>query len=365
MSTNELYYLVGLAGAGKTTVCKQLANSLKDSIAVQTSGQLKEYLLGSGLESFKQMNLLPDNEKSKVVDGFHQSLSAFKEGHSYTFLDGHMMVDDPINGNFVSAMASENFGVATGIIFLDTPCREIESNISRDIGESKRDRRCLSLEELRSRAEAEWGAAESFAQENCIKIGVLPNSGMPENALDDVIFLNDYYLSGSSALRNEYLQQFDPLIKPAELRRRHYSIGEAIANSYCVKTGMPLNDCQVLSVPRSGNLLALGFVSSFDGNFLSGNDLEDIQSELDISKPLIIIDSVIDSGNTVKRILSNLPENYVQPVDVICLAINFKALKFIQSLEGKVSFHCLGFSNKEQRPVGTLDMGARLYGTSN
>ena len=90
---------------------------------------------------------------------------------------------------------------------------------------------------------------------------------------------------------------------------------------------------------------------------------EDIIFDMDESKGLVIIDSVIDSGNTVRNIIKSLPASYQQPIHVVCLAINIKALEMIERYNGPVEFHCLGFSNKANRPMGTLDMGARLYGT--
>jgi len=78
---------------------------------------------------------------------------------------------------------------------------------------------------------------------------------------------------------------------------------------------------------------------------------------------LVIIDSVIDTGNTVRNILDSIPNSYSQPIHIVCLAINIKALTMIEEFRERVSFHCLGFSNKANRPTGTLDMGARLYGT--
>ena len=89
---------------------------------------------------------------------------------------------------------------------------------------------------------------------------------------------------------------------------------------------------------------------------------EDVISDMDQSKALVIIDSVIDTGNTIRNILESLTNSYQQPIHVVCLAINIKALEMIEGYSGSVEFHCLGFSNKANRPVGTLDMGARLYG---
>lgn len=59
-----------------------------------------------------------------------------------------------------------------------------------------------------------------------------------------------------------------------------------------------------------------------------------------------------------RNILETLPDSYVQPIPVICLAINIKALEMIESYQSCIEFHCLGFSNKANRPIGMQRFGS-------
>ena len=365
MQSNELYYLVGLAGSGKTTVCKQLAESVDQGSAIQASGAFKNFLMSKGVDGFSFLNKLTDNDRQMLVDAFHLSLEKIKSEVPYTFLDAHMLVENSTTKALVCAMTSKNEGVAAGVIYLNTPCDQIYEYVQHDNDSIKRLRNTKSIEELKCLAENEFIAAESFCLSNNIKFGILNNLNCSEGRFQDVMFLNKYILTADSDIRADYLEQFNPDILPSKLRKIHYQIGDSLRIHFLKKTGVLLSECQVIAVPRSGNKLADGFVSEFDGSIMVEPSKDRIDEYLEKDKGLVIIDSVIDSGATIKNILDSLPDDYTQTIHVICLAINIKALGLLSSVKEQVSFHCIGFSNKEDRPKGKEDMGARLYGTEN
>ena len=366
MDSNKLYYIVGLAGAGKTTVCKQLAECIDGGAAPQTSGRFMDFIKQKGIENPKSLDAISHEKREALINGLHHSFLNDKQNNSYTFLDGHMFVTNSKTGLRVNAMASDNKDVSDGLIFLNTPNEIIASNIDSDNKSGKRNRSECSIDVLNELAEEEFQGAEDYCLLNSIGFGVLnniPSEGQfLEVSFDDVYYLNDYYLSTDLTLRALYKAQFDSDLSPSSLRKKHYEIGTQLVKPFIEKTELDSADYQVLSIPRSGNYIANGFCESFDGRFIMSKMPEDIIYDMDESKGLVIIDSVIDTGNTIRNILESLPDSYQQPVHVVCLAINIKALEMIESYQGRVEFHCLGFSNKANRPVGTLDMGARLYG---
>lgn len=369
MDSNKLYYVVGLAGAGKTTICKQLAECVEGGVAPQTSGRFMDFIKGKGIESPKSLDAISHEEREALINGLHHSFSTDKHNNSYTFLDGHMFVTNSKTGLRVNAMASENNDVSDGLIFLNTPCKVIASNIDGDNKSGKRNRGECSIDVLNELAEAEFQGAEDYCFVNSIGFGVLNNIPIEgefcEVGFDDVYYLNDYYLSTDHKLRKLYKDQFESDLSPSELRKQHYEIGAQLVVPFIEKTGIQPAGYQVLSIPRSGNYIANGFCEDFDGRFIMSKAPNDVVSDMNESKALVIIDSVIDTGNTIRNVLEALPKSYQQPIHVVCLAINIKALEMIEGYSGSVEFHCLGFSNKANRPKGIFDMGARLYGTPN
>jgi len=366
MDSNKLYYVVGSAGAGKTTICKQLAECVEGGVAPQTSGRFMDFIKGKGIESPKSLDAISHEEREALINGLHHSFSTDKHNNSYTFLDGHMFVTNSKTGLRVNAMASENNDISDGLIFLNTPCKVIASNIDGDNKSGKRNRGECSIDVLNELAEAEFQGAEDYCLVNSIAFGMLnniPTAGeFCEVGFDDVYYLNDYYLSTDLKLRKLYKDQFESDLSPSELRKQHYEIGTQLVEPFANKTGVEPSSYQVLSIPRSGNYIANGFCDEFDGRLVMSKEPTEVVHEMNMSEPLVIIDSVIDTGNTVCNIIEALPSSYTQPIHVVCLAINVKALDMIESYKGIVEFHCLGFSNKANRPKGALDMGARLYG---
>jgi len=367
MAHNKCYYLVGLAGAGKTAVCKQLATSVKGGVAIQTSSRFMDFLKQEGIKSPKDLDLISSNDRELFVNGLHHSFLDDKALNDFTFLDGHMLVGNSNTGLRVNAMAAENKGISTGIIFLNTPSDMIFNNIRKDNTSGVRERKGASIPLLQDLAEDEFQAAEDYCIKNSIEFGVLnnldPNFKIGKQYHEDVRYLNSYYLPSSIELRNKYKKQFSTSLLPSDLRKLHYEIGAMLVAPFVEKEGLNPEDYQVLSIPRSGNYIANGFIDNFNGRLLMSKDPVEVSQQIDHKKPLVVIDSVIDSGKTVCNIINGLPDSYTQPVHVICLAINIKSLNLIEPYKNRVSFHCLGFSNKEGRPTGTSDMGARLCGT--
>ncbi len=363
MDNNELYYLVGIAGSGKTTVCKQLAENLQRSVAINTSARFKDYIKKKGVKDIVSLDSIPYDERELLINGLHHEFLHEKSTNLYTFLDGHMWVNNSITGMSVNAMPSKNKGITTGIIFLNTPARLILENIKYDNAAGLRKRKELELNKLMELSEEEFQASEDYCIKNKLKFGVIDNFDKCKRGYNSVRYLNNYYLSHDEKLRTKYIGQFNQKLSPSKLRRCHYNIGKMIIKPFITKSKISQNNCQILSIPRSGNFITNGFASKFDGCLLTLNDLSITKGEFDLDKPLIIIDSVIDTGNTIKEVLKKIPDFYTHPIHIICLSINIKSLGLIESLKDKASFHCLGFSNKEIRPSGALDMGARLYGT--
>jgi adenylate kinase len=369
MDSNHLFYIIGIAGSGKTTVCKDLANDREGYKAIQTSSRFKKFFKELGSHNIDEIDSIPAKDRDKLINELHYSFIKDKRHNKFTFLDGHMLVLNTKTNKLINAMPSENKGITDGLIFLNTPTNVIADNIKNDNLTSKRRRDEVSIDTLNQRSEAEFQAAEEYCIKNTIGFGVLNN--IPENGnfnrlcLDDVRYLNNYYLKADKKLRTLYKDQFDPGLLPSELRKHHFEIGQLIMEPFIKKAALSMDNYQVLSIPRSGNFIANGFCDDFNGMILMCKKPSGILKHLDHTKSLVIIDSVIDTCTTVENIINAIPSSFSEPIHVICMAINIKALSVIESLEGKVTFHCLGFSNKAKRPEGKSDMGARLYGTLN
>lgn len=367
MDNSKFYYLVGLEGSGKTTVSKQLAKSIDGGFAIQTSSRFFSFLKREGIDTLNDFNSVNDDVREELVNKFHHEFISDKNKYEYLFLDGHMYVDNSVTGVRVNAMATNNNGVSNGIIHLNSSSKMIESNVDNDNSSKVRNRKVRSLEEIKERSEKEFQAAEDYCIKNNIEFGVLNHTlsdgVFTSKRYSDVVFLNEYYLPQTLEMRSLYGKQFDSELSPSALRRLHHKIGELLVNSFYSKTNLAQENYQVISMDRSGNYISNGFINNYDGNFYMYKKSDNNEFSVYENKSIVIIDSVIDSGKTIKNIVESLPESYSETIHVICLSINVKALDMIFSLKHKVSFHCLGFSNKEDRPTGKGDMGARLYGT--
>ncbi|HHG3476150.1 phosphoribosyltransferase [Vibrio parahaemolyticus] len=365
---NKLYFVVGLEGSGKTTATKFLADSVEGGVAVQTSSRLFSFLEQENT-SIKEINSLSTQKREEIINKFHYQLYNDKEINTYSFFDGHMFVDNIEKGIRIHAMATENRSVSDGLIFLNASSVQINKNITSDNINQTRYRNVKTTNKLKELSEIEFQEAEDYCLKNNLDFGLLnatdKNGEFASKRFSDITFLNHYLLPQSEELREKYKAQFDFDLKPSNLRERHLNIGRLIERSFHTKVDINKNNYQVISMDRSGNFIANGFVHNFDGQYstyhqgCSGIDL------VSMDKDVIIIDSVIDTGTTIEDIVGRFPSNYNKQIHVVCLCINIKSLPKLQGLSDKVTFHCLGFSNKEERPTGKKDMGARLYGTNN
>lgn len=361
---SKLIYLVGLAGAGKTTVCKQLAKDIGAKF-IQTSTEFKFFIKERGFEGIKCFHSIPEEMREMEINLFHKKFKFHKKNSHFIFLDGHMYVENSSTGELIRSMASNNLGITTGIIFLNTNARIIYDNVENDNMYSVRKRKTISIDEIMKNSEKEFHAAESYCLKENIDFGVLDNNALEVKKYTNVIYLNKYFISSCDELRRKYLDQFDFGLSPSQLRKKHYEIGSILFDVFFKKYELDQQDFQIMGVPRSGNFITAGFVSSFDGNFISDDGSIRIEKDLDYEKKLIILDSVIDTGNKISDVIGRVSKKYNKKVYVICLSINVKSLALVKSLENKAEFLCLGFSNKELRPNGKRDMGARLYGTKS
>ncbi|MEZ8780914.1 phosphoribosyltransferase [Vibrio splendidus] len=365
---NKLYFVVGLEGSGKTTATKLLADSVEGGVAVQTSYRLF-YFLENEKTSLEKINSLSIQQREKIINKFHYQLYNDKELNIYSFFDGHMFVDNLQQGVRINAMATENRSVSDGLIFLNALSVQINKNITKDNLNQIRCRNVKSIKKTKELSEIEFQAAEDYCLKNNINFGFLNstdnNGEFTSKRFSDITFLNHYLLPQNEELREKYKDQFHFELKPSNLRERHLDIGRLIERSFHSKVDINKDNYQVISLDRSGNFIANGFVHNFDGQYstyhqaCSGIDL------VSMDQDVVIIDSVIDTGTTIEDIVGRFPSNYNKQIHVVCLCINIKSLPKLQTLSDKVTFHCLGFSNKEERPTGKKDMGARLYGTNN
>ncbi|EJF9997246.1 phosphoribosyltransferase [Vibrio parahaemolyticus] len=266
-------------------------------------------------------------------------------------------------------MATENRSVSDGLIFLNASSFQINKNITNDNINQTRCRNVKKINKLKELSEIEFQAAEDYCLKNKLDFGFLNatdnNGEFASKRFSDITFLNHYLLPQNEELRDKYKDQFDFGLKPSCLRERHLDIGRLIEHSFHTKIDISKDSYQVISMDRSGNFIANGFVHNFDGQYSTYHQGCSAIDLVSMDKDLIIIDSVIDTGATIEDIVGRFPSNYNKQIHVICLCINIKSLPKLQALSNKVTFHCLGFSNKEDRPTGKKDMGARLYGTSS
>lgn len=365
---NKLYFVVGLEGSGKTTATKLLADSVEGGVAVQTSSRLFAFLDSEGL-SLKEINNLPIEQREDIINKFHYQLYYDKEINKFSFFDGHMYVDNLEQGIRISAMANENRSVSDGLIFLNASSVQINKNITNDNLAQTRFRDLKSRNNLKELSEIEFQAAEDYCLKNKLQFAFLnsthENGEFTSKRFSDVTFLNNYFLPQNEELRSKYQDQFDFDLKPSVLRERHLEIGRLIEESFHSKIDIGKSNYQVISMDRSGNFIANGFVHNFDGQYSTYHQVSSSIDLVSMDQDVVIIDSVIDTGATIEDIVGRLPNNYNKQIHVICLCINIKSIPKLQTLSNRVTFHCLGFSNKEDRPTGKKDMGARLYGTSN
>ncbi|EJG0022355.1 phosphoribosyltransferase [Vibrio parahaemolyticus] len=278
-------------------------------------------------------------------------------------------MDNIEKGIRIKAMATENRSVSDGLIFLNTSSFQINKNITNDNINQTRCRNVKKINKLKELSEIEFQAAEDYCLKNKLDFGFLNatdnNGEFASKRFSDITFLNHYLLPQNEELRDKYKDQFDFGLKPSCLRERHLDIGRLIEHSFHTKIDISKDNYQVISMDRSGNFIANGFVHNFDGQYSTYHQGCSAIDLVSMDKDLIIIDSVIDTGATIEDIVGRFPSNYNKQIHVICLCINIKSLPKLQALSNKVTFHCLGFSNKEDRPTGKKDMGARLYGTSS
>ncbi|EHH2452379.1 phosphoribosyltransferase [Vibrio parahaemolyticus] len=365
---NKLYFVVGLEGSGKTTATKLLADSVEGGVAVQTSSRLISFLEKENT-SIKEINTLSTQQREEIINRFHYQLYYDKEINIFSFFDGHMFVDNIEKGIRIKAMATENRSVSDGLIFLNASSFQINKNITNDNINQIRCRNVKKINKLKELSEIEFQAAEDYCLKNKLDFGFLNstdnNGEFASKRFSDITFLNHYLLPQNEELRDKYKDQFDFGLKPSCLRERHLDIGRLIEHSFHTKIDISKDNYQVISMDRSGNFIANGFVHNFDGQYSTYHQGCSAIDLVSMDKDLIIIDSVIDTGATIEDIVGRFPSNYNKQIHVICLCINIKSLPKLQALSNKVTFHCLGFSNKEDRPTGKKDMGARLYGTSS
>ncbi|TCS43106.1 AAA family ATPase [Reinekea marinisedimentorum] len=367
MTSNKFYYVVGIAGSGKTTACQQLADAEPNAQAFSSSSKLAEYLPKAGLNSWSEFNALDTETRDKVINKLHLSFAKDKACYSTSFADAHMAVENPVKNEWCNAMPTEHAGITDGVIFLQTPPALIASNIHKDNVHNKRNRQAKDLSELTQLQEREFAQAEDYCLKNKLPLGVIQNSLNNTATIKDIRFLNKHYLPQTKRLRELYKKQFNFDVTGPELRRMHLEIGQLMYHAFMSKAGHLPDSYQVLAIPRSGNMLAVGFTDTFNGPFL-WNERNSSEIQGLTSQNLIIIDSVIDTGKTITDTINKLPEGlygFRGHIHIVCLAINIKALKIIEALSPNIHIHCLGFSNKEDRPKGQKDMGARLFCTSH
>lgn len=122
----------------------------------------------------------------------------------------------------------------------------------------------------------------------------------------------------------------------------------------------------ILAVMRAGLFLAEGVWCSLpESSLLLHNDGTDLQGASMHGRPLIIVDSVINTGRSIRDVLSAV--SVLQPASIAVVAlVAYRAnLQVLVDDFPDVFFHVARLSDHSYVGRGTTDTGARLFGTTN
>lgn len=111
-----------------------------------------------------------------------------------------------------------------------------------------------------------------------------------------------------------------------ELANTHFKLGEILGET--LKSSIDENKTTIVSILRGGLFISNGIYSKFNGHYQLYNDKTDkdfgIENKND--ETIILIDSVINSGNTILKLIDKIEKNNINII-IIAVVIQEKALK--------------------------------------
>lgn len=111
-----------------------------------------------------------------------------------------------------------------------------------------------------------------------------------------------------------------------ELANTHFKLGEILGET--LKSSIDENKTTIVSILRGGLFISNGIYSKFNGHYQLYNDKTDkdfgIENKND--ETIILIDSVINSGNTILKLIDKIEKNNINII-IIAVVIQEEALK--------------------------------------
>lgn len=173
-------------------------------------------------------------------------------------------------------------------------------------------------------------------------------------------------------------------LTPGQLSKIHVKLGELI--SHKILQTIDLEDIEIQHVQgirkgigiaanekiliiaqmRSGLFVAEGIKEIFDGKYRfemmeTENDLRKIMHKYDPEYNVIVADSVINTGKTMKNILDSLIKKRYKKIFVVTLVINSNGVKLLEDYKD-VELYVARISDNFYKGTGNTDTGNRLFG---
>lgn len=124
------------------------------------------------------------------------------------------------------------------------------------------------------------------------------------------------------------------------------------------------NDFVIVSIMRAGLYAAEGLRSVFsDSGFVLYNSPEDLELNLN-GKIIIVIDSVINTGKSIERVVTELKLKSPAKIIVATLVMQQEATKLADQYR-EIDFYALRISTNKYVGKGATDTGSRLFNTTN
>lgn len=173
-------------------------------------------------------------------------------------------------------------------------------------------------------------------------------------------------------------------LNPGQLSKVHIKLGELI--SYKILQTIDLEDIEIQHVQgirkgigiafsekiliiaqmRSGLFVAEGIKEIFDGKYRfemmeTENDLRKIMHKYGQEYNVIIADSVINTGKTMKNILDHLVQKKYKRIFVATLVINSNGVELLKDYKD-IELYVARISDNFYKGIGNTDTGNRLFG---
>lgn len=125
------------------------------------------------------------------------------------------------------------------------------------------------------------------------------------------------------------------------------------------------NDIVILTLMRAGLYAAEGIRSAFSESvfILENSDIERLCEKYDFeNKTIIIVDSVINTGKSILKVIQNIENRKCKKMIVVTLIMQKEALQFVEKYPN-ISFYALRISENKYVGKGGTDTGNRLFNT--